>query len=166
MSVDFPESEYNALFDFYYSTNGPAWDPGTHSRTDDVPWQFENPVNPCTAQWEGLTCELFDGAYHIKEVHLDGYGLRGELPPSLYNLTHLAVLSLQNNSLSGNIPTALTYLQQLTEIDLDYNNLNGTIPDSIGNMVNLFTLNLGLNKLHGTIPNSLGNLADLIALNF
>ncbi|XP_075667682.1 receptor-like protein EIX2 [Castanea sativa] len=85
-----------------------------------------------------------------------------EIPNWFSNLsTSLLELSMFNNSLKGNIPPSIFNLEKLEYLDLGRNSLNGPIPSSFGNLSRMRTLMLDQNQLNGTIPKSLGLLSKL-----
>ncbi|XP_030971881.1 receptor-like protein EIX2 [Quercus lobata] len=90
--------------------------------------------------------------------------LKGDIPPSIFNLEKLEYLSLFSNKLTEQIPEPLGQLKHLTYLDLGHNSLNGPIPSSIGNLSRIITLYLDQNQLNGTIPKSLGLLSKLEVL--
>ena len=67
----------------------------------------------------------------------DNCEFKGEIPPSVGNLTEITSLNLHNNDLTGSIPDTISNLTKMTSLYLGHNQLTGTIPDSIGNMINL-----------------------------
>ncbi|XP_075666285.1 receptor-like protein EIX2 [Castanea sativa] len=88
-----------------------------------------------------------------------------EIPNWFSNLsTSLLELRLFSNSLKGNIPPSIFNLEKLEYLDLGINSLNGPIPSSFGNLSRMRTLMLDQNQLNGTIPKSLGLLSKLETL--
>ncbi|KAM3746997.1 hypothetical protein ACB098_05G005300 [Castanea mollissima] len=88
-----------------------------------------------------------------------------EIPNWFSNLsTSLLELCLYNNSLKGNIPPSIFNLEKLEYLDLGINSLNGPIPSFVGNLSRMRTLLLDQNQLNGTIPKSLGLLSKLETL--
>ncbi|XP_024985334.1 receptor-like protein EIX2 [Cynara cardunculus var. scolymus] len=135
------------------------------------------PQDDC-CKWSGVACNNQTG--HVTELYLPSYltynfgeaflpsfgldGLRGEISPSLVNLTYLNLLDLSFNSFHGTIPSSIGSMTKLRYLDLSFNALNGTIPKSIGFMTELRYLFLSGNFLTGTIPSEFGNLTNLIEL--
>ena len=83
-----PSHERQALHDLYVSTNGDDW---IYQNGDEGHWNFTVPdVNPCSSSdpWQGLNCTVisFDSSsyyYHISEISLSDYNLRGSLPVTI-----------------------------------------------------------------------------------
>nr|XP_043635900.1 receptor-like protein EIX2 [Erigeron canadensis] len=91
-----------------------------------------------------VTCNNQTG--HVNELVPDDCALRGEISPSLFNLTHLRYLDISSNSFHGTIPKFIGSLVELQTLDLSSNHhLSGTIPSEFGNLANL--LDLSLNQL-------------------
>jgi hypothetical protein len=147
-----PTSERQALVDLYNATNGTGW-------TNHTNWN--GPVGTeCT--WFGVNC--WDTG-SVQALALQNNNLRGTLPTTLGNLTHLWLLNLIENHLTGSIPTTLGNLTNLGSLYLQYNQLTGPIPTTFGNLTNLGYLGLFDNQLSGSIPTQLGNLKKLINLD-
>ena len=85
-----PSHERQALHDFYASTNGDDW---IYQDGDEGHWNFTDPdVNPCSSSnpWQGLNCTVVISSdsnsydyYHISEIMLSDYNLRGSLPVTI-----------------------------------------------------------------------------------
>ena len=83
-----PSHERQALHDLYVSTNGDDW---IYQNGDEGNWNFTDPdVNPCSSSdpWQGLNCTVIfsDSSsyyYHISEISLSDYNLRGSLPVTI-----------------------------------------------------------------------------------
>ncbi|KAK7816932.1 receptor-like protein EIX1 [Quercus suber] len=98
----------------------------------------------------------------LRVFHLSGNHFNHEIPNWFSNLsTSLVRISLYNNSLKGNIPPSIFNLEKLKYLDLGLNSLNGPIPSSIGNLSHIRALYLNQNQLNGTIPKNLGLLSKL-----
>ncbi|XP_023756881.2 receptor-like protein EIX1 [Lactuca sativa] len=124
------DNERDALLLF----KAPLQDPNGHLST----WRFDQ-LDCC--KWSGVTCNNQTG--HVTWLHIDSYGLVGEISHSLLNLTYLNHLDLSRNSFHGTIPTFIGSLRELIFLDLSYNSLYGTIPPEFGNLTNLQRLYLG-----------------------
>ena len=101
----------------------------------------------------------------LRELHICCNQLTGEIPTELGQLTLLTFLSLGDNQLTGEIPTQLAQLTQLTNLSLRGNQLTGKIPPQLGQLSHLWELELHVNQLTGSIPTELGNLSSLTYLN-
>ncbi|KAG6405971.1 hypothetical protein SASPL_133567 [Salvia splendens] len=88
---------------------------------------------------KAVTCNNSTG--HVHRLHLSGFGLRGQINPSLANLSHL------------------------THLDLNLNTFHQTIPSFIASLTNLEHLNLSFAGFHGKIPHTIGNLTRLRSLD-
>ncbi|KAM3747297.1 hypothetical protein ACB098_05G024600 [Castanea mollissima] len=87
----------------------------------------------------------------LLRLDLTGSSLKGNIPPSIFNLEKLEYLDLGLNSLNGPIPTSVGNLSRMRTLMLDQNQLNGTIPKSLGLLSKLETLFVGKNSLTGTV---------------
>ncbi|KAF3974283.1 hypothetical protein CMV_002361 [Castanea mollissima] len=97
------------------------------------------------------------------ELHLYNNSLKGNIPPSIFNLEKLEHLDLGINSLNGPIPSSVGNLSRMRALLLDQNQLNGTIPKSLGLLSKLETLYVGKNSLTGTVDE--GHFRKLSKLN-
>ncbi len=149
------QKERQALIDFYNSTDGPNWN-------SNKGW-LGKPGTEC--EWEGIRCNCDPPRPSIKYLWLDSNGLRGKIPATFGNLTHLEGIDLEGNQLSGSIPSALGNLQALEDLDLSSNQLTGRIPPELGELKKLTWLGLSGNKLAGSIPSAFGNLVNLRELH-
>jgi hypothetical protein len=82
--TDLPLSQYDALKDLYYSTNGSYW----YFAYTQTKWNF--PPNqttdaPCSQGWAGIacTCEVDIKTYQISVMNLYSFGLQGSIPVSI-----------------------------------------------------------------------------------
>jgi len=143
-----------ALVAFFNTTNGPNW-------TNNTNW-LTGPVDT----WYGVTVEngrVFRLALYAEEWE-PKFGLSGNLPSELGNLTALRELYLQQNELTGQIPSTFGNLTNLEILNIKQNQINGYIPKELGNLINLIELNLWRNNLSGEIPVELNNLKKLQTL--
>ena len=84
-------SNRDALVAIYNATGGPNW-----TRNDG--WLSDAPLS----QWYGVTAT---DDCTVTMLHLSYNELRGELPPEIGGLPHLAVLGLTSNQLRGGSPS-------------------------------------------------------------
>ena len=174
--------EYQALRDFFESTNGPTW-------PYDVTWDYPNWKDTSAVSyqdfenWDGI--KVLNG--DIVELVIPGFYINGTLSSSIGDLHQLRILALPNNLLYGPLPPELGNLHQLTQLFLSDNaftkippelgNLNQLtdlfldgnsikeIPPELGNLHQLVNLYLEENSLTGSIPSELGNLENLSSLD-
>jgi len=142
--TEIPNSECEALVDFYDSTNGSDW-------ISNTGWKQTN--TPCS--WYGVSCD----SGHISELHLDNNNLSGALS-DMADLPFLQNVTLSDNQLSGGIPDF--QLPLLQELQISGNPFGGTLPD-FSNMANLREFRCGQCQLTGTIPD-FSNMTHLRSL--
>lgn len=94
-------------------------------------------------------------------VFLYNQGLT-EIPPELFQLSHLRVLRMPYNAFSS-FPEEVTKLYTLRQLDLSGNNL-GSISPSIGNLKKLRVLNLNKTNI-ADLPKEIGELSKLEAIH-
>ncbi|KAJ7950221.1 leucine-rich repeat receptor-like protein kinase PXC2 [Quillaja saponaria] len=99
----------------------------------------------CT--WAGVTC-----LNNHRVTSFRSFGLSGQIPANIGNLTQLEAFSLEGNQFTGNIPSSLSELTGLTQLKLGGNFLTREVPDGIRRLKNLTLLSLDRNRLSGTIP--------------
>lgn len=150
--TDVPESECEALVDFYLSTNGAGWN-NQQICTKGNCWLDSLEVD----DWYGVTVTL----NHVTSIVLDSNLLEGTLPNTISQLPELIELCLVNNKLSGNIPETIQELKYLQKISFGYNKLEGEIPASLSQLPSLIKLSLDNNLFTGEIPAELGDLPAL-----
>ena len=95
-----PQSECNALLDFYRNANGAKWDNNNHWR------DTADGVTPC--DWFGVVCE--NG--HVRQLNLASNGLTGTLSRFLVYLPELQVLDVADNLLEAPLPRSLCLLAE------------------------------------------------------
>ncbi|KQK15717.1 protein STRUBBELIG-RECEPTOR FAMILY 3 [Brachypodium distachyon] len=148
-----------------------------------LPGWVANGGDPCTENWQGVTCVMTN----ITNIKLTGISLAGQLGNTLANFTSLISLDLSNNNiagtipdnlpvtvqqlflsgnkLSGSIPSTLSTLTLLTAMSLNSNQLAGDIPDVFSSHTGLANLDFSANNLTGPLPPSMGNLTALTSLH-
>ena len=159
-------------------------------------WSTKAATGWVTIEDDPLACEGIDlksdkvlHVSHITKIVLPRGNLKGTVPESIGELTHLEILHLYDNELEGpipesisnlvrlreilahnnhftSIPTDLGRLEKLRHLRLEYNNIRTPIPPSIGRCHKLETLLLSSNKIPGAIPDmSKCHHLTLIAMN-
>jgi len=118
-----------------------------------------NPCNPST-QWTGVFCLVKGGKTFVSDIILNGIGLVGKIPSTVYNLDRLITLDLSENHLSGPLPSTLGRMTNLLYLSLQMNSLSGTIPPAVNSLKQIQEFELWHNSLSGTIP-SLGSMKAL-----
>ncbi len=150
-----PDKEYEALVDFYNSTNGADW-------LDNTNWL--DTVTHTVADWFGITVE--NG--HVTKIYFgpyENYNLNGSIPNSIKNLTRLVSFEIVTDKLNGELPAGLFELTNLKKLYLSECNISGSLPTEIGNLTKLEILGLEANNLQGNIPMRIGNLTKLKSLS-
>ena len=166
-SQELPEAQYLALYDLYTTTGGDSWLWSTPYTEYGYPWQFSGDADPCTDDWQGVTCSNATGTQSIITLDLYDCNLAGFIPSSIGNLAGLQYLDLGYNTITGTLPSTLDNLRQLTTLSVHDTSVNGSLP-SLGNLAQLQDLALFSNQLTGTIPASFCQLTELVnlAVNF
>ena len=141
------------MVDLYESSDGENWQWKKPYSEHNYPWNVTDLTNqnPCSviAPWQGVDCtEQNKSISSVISLRIDGYGLDGEIPSSIGNLTSLELFSLISNNLTGTIPFEIGNMTAMGAFYLSYNQLTGTIP-SIGFMTRVKYLGLGSNQLTG-----------------
>jgi hypothetical protein len=156
-----PISECQALFNIYFSLNGPTW-------RSNVGWLVLG--NPC--EWLGVDCNSQPWPLNVTSLVIHNNDVSGVIPEDIAHLPQLRTLILSNatnsgyfNRIGGTLPTALAQLDYLEEVDLRSNQIAGTIPSEYGNLPALKILRLGDNLLEGPIPSQLYRLRTLEILD-
>ncbi len=118
----FPVSEFYALRTFYYTLNGEYWLWETPTSNYGNIWNFSDSnislINPCTDNWQGITCECLGSYCNIVQLVLEDFGLRGVLS-DMRNLSMLTKIDLSENKLlRGNLwrISELVMLQHLVRL--------------------------------------------------
>jgi Leucine-rich repeat (LRR) protein len=154
-------SEFNALYDLYNATSGRYWKWRNESHGEK--WNFHqiNP-NPCSENWQGITCQCSNELCELKELDLSTYNLTGTLPESVGNWKEISLFNVENNHIRGQIPRNISSWNQINSFNAQHNQLSGSLPNSLWSLRNLSILNLNNNPfIPSTIPVSIGNLTNL-----
>jgi hypothetical protein len=143
--------QYNALYDFYNSTNGLYWTYWNITESESQ-WDFTEPsANPCFDHWQGLHCDCSSTSCTVDIVVLDYHNLTGTLPADLSKLPDIQILDLRRNNMTNSI-TAIGNLTKLQLLDLSINQFTGNIPSSFQQLKSLKHLILSRNRLTGPLP--------------
>ncbi|MFA5740818.1 MAG: BACON domain-containing carbohydrate-binding protein [Bacteroidales bacterium] len=143
-----PDAQRDRLMALYNALDGANWTKGANWNTDEE-----------ISTWEGVT--VTDEA--ITGLNLSGFGLKGQLPPEIGELTALKSLNLGNNpNLTGPLPKEMGSLVNLTALMAVTTGLEGSLPKEMGNLNKLTNLQLNNNNISGTIPKE---WAGMTALN-
>lgn len=163
ISHNVPPSEIEALHAVFNSTNGHNWN--WRNASEGRVWVFDASANPCTDNWQGVSCSLLP-PLNVVNLTLFDFNLHGSLPNELGNLTKLTFLRIaQNNGLVGTLPHTLSKLSRLDALDISASAITGTIPPSFIGMQDLLSLMLYENHLTGHIPEAFCSLTKLTGLN-
>lgn len=161
-----------AILDMLYqSTNGDKW---------VLPHKNWTMTGVSVCQREGVTCDA-DGK--VAALRLNRYGLNGQIPTEIFQLSAIRVLGLTDNSvdlkfdgleqsvkletllLSNTRLRSLAGLEKasptLKAIHVARNELDGPFPSSILALKGLHRLFLNQNKLTGSIPTEIATFVGL-----
>ncbi|KAL7241979.1 hypothetical protein ACSBR1_014537 [Camellia fascicularis] len=97
----------------------------------------------------------------LKNIRAEYYGIRGNIPSEIGNVSNMAFLSLRHKGLTRFIPSTIKELRKLQILDLFDNRLQGSILDDICQLKDMDDLRLNQNELFGLIPECLGNITSL-----
>ena len=124
--------------------------------------------------WAGVGCvddetePIVNSLSFNNEFEVDGsngFGLTGELPDELFQLTDITFLNFEENDLTGNIPDALFNVVGLTQLDFTSNpRFGGTLSTRIGELTSLTNFDIGQCDFTGTLPDEVGRLPNLNVL--
>ncbi|CAL9007140.1 unnamed protein product [Prunus brigantina] len=107
----------------------------------------------------------------LASLTLSGSRLKGGIPNSFAKLCRLRELHLDGNSLSGQLSDIIDILSKcaqntLERLDVSYNHgIMGSVPD-LTKFLSLKSLYLSGNKLSGRIPETIGQMSKLEAIDF
>ncbi|KAM2511960.1 hypothetical protein PS1_036287 [Malus domestica] len=102
---------------------------------------------------------------NLQELYLFENHLNDTIPPSVFNMKQLLILSLRSNQFHGEFRLAWSVGSKMTFLDVSQNNLSGNIPTSLGVLSSLEVLKLNNNNFDGEIPNSLQNCSWLRSID-
>ncbi|XP_042456466.1 receptor kinase-like protein Xa21 [Zingiber officinale] len=170
-----PEGDGAALLAFKEKLDGggttlPSWNQSTHFCTwQGVTCGRRHPervtaINLTAADLKGQISPSIGNLSFLRSIFLDDNLLDGEIPSSIGRLRRLRFLVLKFNSLGGKIPFELFNCSELTIINLHRNQFVGNVPPWFGSLKRLARLFLGKNNLTGVIPTSLANASSLEVL--
>lgn len=151
-NIPIPDSEYQALVDFYKATGEANWTNKWNTKENNL---HEVP-------WYGVTVE--DG--HVTAINLNGTSnISGSIPASFGSLKFLKTLSIYGGNyakdLSATDLNVFSELEALESLDLRYAKLKGIIPASWAKLKKLKTLYLSSNAITGLSP-EFGQLESLV----
>ena len=142
-------SDSLALVNVYNRLGGPHWG-------GQAIW-LSGPVG----SWYGVSV----ADRRVVGLDLSYNGLVGSVPTSLYDLTHLEVLSLAGNFIEDVLLPDVGQLERLKVLKLFDNRFFGTLPVEIGRLGELRVLELAANDFSGPLPPEIGDLALLETLD-
>ena len=89
----------------------------------------------------------------LRDVVIEGSGLKGSLPLELCNATKLTLLYLASNEIEGDLPQCVADLTNLKELSAPFNLIEGHLPKSLDKMVGLKKFDLSsVSLLEGVGP--------------
>lgn len=139
------EFDYAVLKALYNRLGGANW---------KTKWDLENDHHS-SGKWNGVATEKIGGSssnvYAITSIDLNGQGLVGELPDSLFMLRRLQTLNLSNNQLAGNLGELLVnrdiVTNTLTDVNLKGNYLTGDLYKFLERVPNVEKVDVSYNRL-------------------
>ena len=158
------------LMDIYNSMGGPSWEGADNWGTDAplMDWKGVSFINGRIERLlfnkfglKGEIPESLGELTELEEFYLsDEKGITGCLPDSFRNLTKLKTLSIDNTSMTS-LPDLFEGMKELNYVFIFYNKqMTGPLPESLGNSEKLQTFTLPDNAFTGTIPASWARLLD------
>ncbi len=144
-----PETERNALLDFYNSTNGDNWNFNTN-------WNSRFSAE----MWNGVSTININDELHVSGIQLQNNNVTGTIPNSIGNLPELEAFNIFINSVTGELPPQIWNLTELKQLIIGGNpqlTLPNGIPASISNLQELDWLNVSGIQL-ASLPQELFNL--------
>ncbi|KAG6692192.1 hypothetical protein I3842_10G101800 [Carya illinoinensis] len=102
----------------------------------------------------------------LRELYLHKNNIIETIPPSLFNISSLQIISLVDNQLSGTIPSSIFKISSLQELYLGVNKLSGLMPSIFFNISSLQMIDLSFNMLYGGLSTHMfDHLPNLQYLN-
>ena len=155
LNIPIPDSEYQALVDFYKAAGESNWNNKWNTR--------ENNLHEVA--WYGVTVE--NG--HVTGIDLSGTSnISGTIPSSFGNLKYLKTLSLYGGSYGKDFSAAdlgsLSGLEALETLDMRYCKVKGAIPASWSKLKKLKTLYLSNNAITA-LPAEFGQMESLVTVD-
>jgi Leucine-rich repeat (LRR) protein len=155
LNIPIPDSEYQALVDFYKATGEASWTNKWNTR--------ENNLHEVA--WYGVTVE--NG--HVTAIDLNNTSnISGSIPASFGNLKYLKSLSLYGGGYAKDFSTTdlnvFSELEALETLDLRYTKLKGVIPTSWSKLKKLQTLYLSNNNITG-LSAGFGQMESLVTVD-
>lgn len=102
---------------------------------------------------------------NLRQLNLRGCKLRGEIPSSIGNLSHLTFHDLSDNNLIGKVPASIGNLKELRVMSLHKNSLSGHIPISLANLTMLSHLRLNSNNFTSTLPSDMNGFHEYFGVS-
>ena len=140
------KAEREALIALYNATDGDNW-------TDNTNWLSDKPLE----EWARVN----RGESGMLTVYLSENGLKGTLPPALFQVQTIEAMDFSKNELTGNLPAEVGECTGLQYLSVGGNRLSGSLPDTWQGLKELVFLNLSGNNFEGTLPASLCELEKL-----
>jgi hypothetical protein len=78
-----PESQYDALKDLYFNTNGSLWCLNPYTQQE---WSFppnQKTAAPCIEGWVGISCGCEVESYQVIALTMNEFCMRGSIPASI-----------------------------------------------------------------------------------
>ena len=147
-----PEPDiYRILLEFYDAMDGPNWK-GIKG------WNKDSELY----EWSGVQYSPSTGAL---ELSINGFGIKGEIPDCLGDLSTLVRFSLKNEpGVTGSLPPSFRKLVNLKSLFIENTSLT-SLPDVFSDMPELSDVWLHFNsEMTGPLPESLGNNDDMRSL--
>jgi hypothetical protein len=169
--------EREILDKLYSMTGGRYW---THAHDN-----WLRPGLPI-CQREGINCASDDSDEGVREILMNGFGMRGTIPTEIWELPIARELAFTNNAVDVSFhgienATALRTLKlsqchlrtlyglgnattSLSELHIAANQFNGTIPEELFDLDHLHQIFLNNNHFSGKIPSGIKAMTGLTVL--